>query len=239
MSRKVWIPSPFYKSRGNYPLDMIVLHHIGSKNGKLYSVKGTVTWFTNEEVHRNKETGKIENKVSSQYILPRKPYSVDGEEYDVIHLVENGNVAYHAGYSQWVVDGVTRKYLNKYSLGIEIAGDGNLIEYTDYQYEHLIELIKDLMSKHNIPEDSIVGHEDIAPDRKVDPGKLFDWKRLRKGINPPEMFIMSEVAVVATPVPDVDEDDDVVMGGGEDKAGKKVSMLEMFLDWIMTFLKKS
>ncbi len=95
------------------------------------------------------------------------------------------------------------------------------------------------MSKHNIPEDSIVGHEDIAPDRKVDPGKLFDWKRLRKGINPPEMFIMSEVAVVATPVPDVDEDDDVVMGGGEDKAGKKVSMLEMFLDWIMTFLKKS
>ena len=239
MSRKIWIPSPFFHARGNSPLDMIVVHHIGSANGKLYSTKGTVTWFTNEEVHRNKETGKIENKVSAHYILPRSPYIHKETECDVIQCVKHEDIAYHAGYSQWVVGGVTRKYLNKYSVGIELAGDGNLVEYTDYQYEHLIELVKEIMSAHNVPEDSVVGHEDIAPDRKVDPGKLFDWKRLRKGINPPEMFIMPETPVtLATEVPDVEEDDEVLMAGGQDKEGKKMSLLEMILNILMSFLKK-
>ena len=239
MSKTIWIPSPFFHARGNSPLDMIVIHHIGSKNGKLYGVNGTVTWFTDEEVHKNAETGKVENKVSAHYIIPRKPFPYENDVYDLIHLVQHTDIAYHAGYSQWIVNGVTRKYLNKYSLGIEMAGDGNLVEYTDYQYEHLIELIRELMSGYNMSDDNIVGHEDISPDRKVDPGKLFDWKRLRKGVNPPEMFIMSEVPIVATEVPDVDEDDKVQMGGGEDKVGKKVSLLELFLDWVLSFLKKT
>lgn len=222
--RKLWIPSPFCHPRDpSYPLDMLVVHHIGSNGNKLYSVKGTVTWFTNEEVHRNKKTGKIENKVSAHYIIPRKEY----EKHDIIHLVSLRDVAYHAGYSQWSVNGKNRKYLNKYSVGIELEGDGNLVEYTDFQYECLIELTKELMRLYGITEDNIVGHEDVSPGRKVDPGKLFDWKRYRTGINPPAL-IMPEVLV--TPAPEPEEENNVVMGGGEDNVGSPGGFIPMLLN---------
>ena len=181
MYNKKWMPSPFYKSRGNFPLDMIIIHHIGSKNQKLYSVAGTLTWFTNIEVHRNKKTNKIENKVSAHYVIPREQHNGN----DFYHLVTDKNIAYHAGVSQWTVNDILRKYINRYSIGIELEGDGNLVEYTDYQYDVLTWLIKELMDKYKIEEHNIVGHEDIAPKRKVDPGKYFDWKRLRSGLNPP------------------------------------------------------
>lgn len=193
MDRSTFIPSPFCHPRKSYPLDMIVLHHIGSKGEKLYSVGGAITWFTNVDVHRNPKTGKIENKVSAHYIIPRSPY----KDHDVIQLVKAQDIAYHAGRSQWVVDGKTRKHINNYSIGIELEGDGNLVEYTDYQYEFLTELVKELLALHSIPEENIVGHEDVAPDRKVDPGKLFDWKRLRKAVSPP-LIIMPEVSVRAS-----------------------------------------
>jgi len=218
---------------------MIVIHHIGSSNGKLYSTEGTITWFTNEDVHKNPKTGEIENKVSAHYIVPRKPY----KESDVIHLVNHADIAYHAGYSQWLVEGKTRKYINNYSIGIELEGDGNLVEYTDYQYEVLIELVKNFVESYKIPEANIVGHEDIAPGRKVDPGKLFDWKRLRSGINPPIIIIpapsvvTSEVTpiVVAPPkTPDLPSNDSVPMGGGENKVGKPKNLFSSFAD----FLKK-
>lgn len=178
MYRKLKLSSPFYSSRGENPLDMIVIHHIGSRDGKLYGVRGTITWFTNEEVHRNKKTGKIENKVSAHYIIPRSPY----KEHEVIQCVEDKDVAWHAGRSEWVVGGKLRKGINKYSIGIELEGDGNLVEYTEFQYRVLAELIKDLMADHGISADNIVGHEDISPRRKVDPGEKFDWVRLKKDI---------------------------------------------------------
>jgi N-acetyl-anhydromuramyl-L-alanine amidase AmpD len=178
MYTKKWLPSPFFEGRNNYPLDMIIIHHIGSNNGKLYSVDGTLTWFTDIEVHKNKETGKIENKVSAHYVIPRQNHKGN----DLYHLVKDIDIAYHAGESQWVVNNKLRKYINKYSIGIELEGDGNLIEYTEFQYEVLIWLIKDLIKNYNIPEENILGHEDIAPGRKVDPGKLFDWKKLRSSL---------------------------------------------------------
>lgn len=178
MFSKTWLPSPFFESRNNYPLDMIIIHHIGSNNGKLYSVDGTITWFTDIEVHRNKESGKIENKVSAHYIIPRQKHKGN----DLYHLVKDIDIAYHAGISQWTINGKLRKYINRYSVGIELEGDGNLVEYTDYQYEVLIYLIKELLQNYNIPEENILGHEDISPGRKTDPGRLFDWKRLRTSI---------------------------------------------------------
>ena len=181
MFTKKWMPSPFFHGRGNYPLDMIIIHHIGSQNGKLYSVSGTLTWFTDINVHKNKETGKIENKVSAHYVLPREQHKGN----DLYHLVKDTDIAYHAGVSQWTINDKLRKYINRYSIGIEMEGDGNLVEYTDYQYEVLTWLVKDLMDQYSIPEENIVGHEDIAPGRKVDPGKLFDWKKLRSGVKPP------------------------------------------------------
>lgn len=185
MTKKLWIASPFFCSRGNYPLDMIVIHHIGSKEGKLYSLNGTITWFSDEEVHRNKKTGKIENKVSAHYIVPREPY----KDHDIIHLVKDRDIAYHAGRSSWNVEGKKRSGINKYSIGIELEGDGNLVEYTDFQYDTLIKLVKELISIYDIPMKNIVGHEDISPERKVDPGEYFDWKGLMVGIDPPKLSL--------------------------------------------------
>jgi N-acetyl-anhydromuramyl-L-alanine amidase AmpD len=194
MFNKKWLPSPFFKSRGNFPLDMVVIHHIGSQNKKLYSVGGTLTWFTNEEVHRNKQTGKIENKVSAHYVIPRETHKGN----DLYHLVKDEDIAYHAGVSQWTVNDKLRKYINRYSIGIELEGDGNIAYYTDFQYEVLTWLIKDIISKYDIKEQNIVGHEDIAPGRKVDPGKFFDWKKLRSKLSPP--IIIHDKGSITSPI---------------------------------------
>jgi N-acetyl-anhydromuramyl-L-alanine amidase AmpD len=217
---KLWIASPFFKKRGKFPLDMIVIHHIGSDKGNLYSLKGAISWFTDKEVHRNKTTRAIENQVSAHYIIPRNSYIGN----DMIHLVRNADVAYHAGFSQWTVNGVPRQYINNYSIGIELEGDGNFVEYTYFQYEILAELVKDLMANYNIPEKNIVGHEDISPGRKIDPGKLFDWKKFRTEItktvvtvSPPP--IPSTPAVVTSP--DIAPTEPVFfMESGENKTGK-------------------
>ena len=226
---KLWVKSPFFNKRGNNPLDMIVIHHIGSNgNGKLYGVSGTITWFTNIDVHRNKKTGVIENKVSAHYIIPREQYKAA----DLIQVVKDVDVAYHAGYSQWAVNNKLRKYLNKYSIGIELQGDGNLIEYTDTQYEILSELVKNLIKKYKIPEENIVGHEDVSPGRKVDPGKLFDWKRFRTDITKTVIPVPKPPA--EEPLPE-EKEPEVTMGGGEDKVGKPKNPL---LQWILKLISR-
>lgn len=208
MYNKKWLPSPFFMPRGNYPLDMIVIHHIGSQGGKLYSVNGTLTWFTDVNVHKNKDTGKIENQVSAHYVIPREPHNGN----DMYQLVQDTDIAYHAGESQWIIDGKVRKFINRYSIGIEMEGDGNVVEYTDYQYDVLAWLVKNLMEHYNIPIANVVGHEDIAPKRKVDPGKLFDWKRFRTMLDPivtPQVDLTSEIltpnATIASLTPEKTE----------------------------------
>jgi len=192
--KRLWKPSPFFSKRGDYPLDMIVIHHVGSKNGKLYSPGGTIRWFTDLEVHRNKETGKIENKVSAHYLITRQPY----QHHDVVSFVHDWDVAYHAGRSEWEVDGTKRRGINKYSIGIELEGDGNFVEYTDFQYDTLIQLIKEIREKYDIPDKLIVGHEEVSPGRKVDPGKYFDWAILMKGISPePEPIVMPPIEITS------------------------------------------
>jgi N-acetyl-anhydromuramyl-L-alanine amidase AmpD len=190
MFTKKWIQSPFFEARGNYPLDIIIIHHIGSEGGKLYSVNGTLTWFTDVNVHKNKDTGKIENKVSAHYVLPRAQHNGN----DIYQVVKDTDIAYHAGVSQWIIDGKLRNYINRYSIGIEMEGDGNLVEYTDYQYEVLTWLVKNLVYQYHIPEANIIGHEDIAPGRKVDPGKFFDWKKFRTMLNPTIIIESTEVS---------------------------------------------
>lgn len=221
---KRWIPSPFRHPRSaSDPLDMVIIHHIGSKGGKLYGVGGAVAWFTNEELHRNKKTGKIENKVSAHYIIPREPY--EGRS-DMIALVRHDEVAYHAGKSSWVVGSKTRTNINRYSIGIELEGDGNLVEYTDFQYERLAELVKGLMDEYGIPEENIVGHEDIAPGRKVDPGRHFDWKRFRTDLRPPQKEEDEPAAAMDGPaVPDRD----FHMDGGEQPRGGLHSLIQAII----------
>ena len=220
-----FIPTTFKKPRGSNPIDTVVIHHIGSNKGKLYSTKGTITWFTNEEVHRNKTTGKLENIVSAHYIIPREPY--DGA--DVIKIANHNDITYHAGRSQWTYgDGTTKKWLNKNSIGIELAGDGNYVEYTEYQYNILIELLREIMDEHDIPLENIVGHEDVSPGRKVDPGEKFDWERIREALSrtsfvmEPMVITPAEEPVVETVVEEVADDDFHMNAGTDDSPWLKI-----------------
>lgn len=238
--KSLWKPSPFFKDRGADPIDMVVIHHIGSDKGKLYGMAGTIVWFTDPEAHTNKETGKLENVVSAHYAIPREPY----EGYDIVQFVNDIDVAYHAGDSQWTVDGKVRRYLNKYSIGIELEGDGNLVKYTDFQYQVLGYLVKLLVDGHHIKQENVVGHQDIAPKRKVDPGSQFDWDRLRRDVFAPAAPVVTPAVpppvtptvtapVVTTPV-EIHPPEVFHMGGGEDHVGKSKNFLNILIELIMS-----
>ena len=108
-------------------------------------------------------------KVSSHYFIKN-----NGE---VIKLVEDYNVAWHAGKSYWK----NYKNLNKNSIGIELTNKGHKFGYTNFKKKQLSSLIKIcqiLIKKYKINKKNIVGHSDIAPLRKIDPGEKFPWKKI-------------------------------------------------------------
>lgn len=107
-------------------------------------------------------------EVSSHYLIEK-----DG---NILQLVEDEKRAWHAGKSFW--EGETD--LNSASIGIEIVNLGPPEVFADEQIESTIALCQILMKKWNIPGQNILGHSDIAPDRKVDPGPLFPWNKLTK-----------------------------------------------------------
>jgi N-acetylmuramoyl-L-alanine amidase len=87
--------------------------------------------------------------------------------------------AWHAGMSNW--DGETD--INSCSIGIEIANPGHpggLPPYPDVQIESVIALAKDIVTRWRIPATRVLGHSDVTPGRKVDPGEIFPWKRLHE-----------------------------------------------------------
>jgi len=117
-----------------------------------------------------------EGGVSSHYLVR------DDDPPTIYRLVDENRRAYHAGVSSW--KGQTA--LNAASIGIEIVNAGDVrtngeITYADYpksQVDAVIALVKDIARRHEIRGDRILGHSDIAPLRKVDPGPKFPWKRL-------------------------------------------------------------
>ena len=114
---------------------------------------------------------KIKSKVSSHYFIKKS-----GE---TLTLVPDLYIAWHAGKSSW------KRYisLNKNSIGIEIANPGHEFNYREFskkQINSLLRLSKFLIKKYSINPKNILGHSDIAPDRKKDPGEKFPWKYLAK-----------------------------------------------------------
>ena len=95
---------------------------------------------------------------------------------EVVQFVSTDERAWHAGVSSWC----GREHCNDFSIGIELEGTDDA-PYEDPQYEALAALIS-LLRKHypSIRSDAIVGHSDIAPGRKTDPGPAFDWQRVRQ-----------------------------------------------------------
>ena len=130
--------------------------------------------FTNENFERSLKI-LTEGSVSSHYLVDINPP-------DVYRLVDESRRAYHAGISRWG----TSAGLNASSIGIEIVNLGNQkgplgtiwFDYPDAQMDVVIALVKDIVKRHQIRADRILGHSDIAPGRKVDPGPRFPWKRL-------------------------------------------------------------
>lgn len=114
-----------------------------------------------------------QTSVSSHYLISDEPTP------RIYQLVDESQRAWHAGESQWH----QQKDMNTSSIGIEIVNlgrdpQGNWHAYSPEQIELVIALIKDLVQRHKISPGNIVGHSDIAPQRKIDPGPLFPWHTL-------------------------------------------------------------
>jgi N-acetylmuramoyl-L-alanine amidase len=108
-------------------------------------------------------------KVSAHYLICR-----DGE---VVQLVPEAMRAWHAGLSYW--RGI--RDINSASIGIELDHPGHKYGYTEFpdaQFEALVPLLARMVKEYRIPRANVVGHSDVAPARKIDPGELFPWDRL-------------------------------------------------------------
>ena len=146
------LPSPNHAARQS-AVDVLVLHY---------------TELPLDESLNVLRDDKRPNRVSAHYVL--------AEEGTVYRLVPEGRVAWHAGRSHWR----GREALNGSSIGIEIVNlHGDRHDYPDVQIAALVDLCRDIIGRHPaIVPCNVVGHSDIAPKRKVDPGLRFPWDRL-------------------------------------------------------------
>ena len=103
-----------------------------------------------------------ESKVSSHYLIDKKG--------QIFSLVGDENRAWHAGIGVW--RGCTD--VNSSSIGIELSNSGDE-PYSFHLMESLVELVQNIMKKWDINPNNVIGHSDLAPDRKKDPGRYFDW----------------------------------------------------------------
>jgi len=143
--------------------------------GQSSRAKFVVLHYTVSDTNRSINT--LTNQVvSSHYLVTNDPTPV------IYQLVDESRQANHAGFSYW--RGYT--HLNASSVGIEIVNSGftdgpngrEWYPYPQEQVDKIIALVKDIVTRHNIPPENVIGHADIAPTRKSDPGPLFPWPQL-------------------------------------------------------------
>lgn len=145
-------PSPNFDER-NRSVDMLVLHYTGMKTG-------------DEALARMRDAAA---QVSAHYMVE--------ENGDVFKLVDEEKRAWHAGVAYWKGD----LDINARSIGIEIVNPGHEFgyrEFPDVQIDAVITLVKDIRIRHEIALERVLGHSDVAPRRKEDPGEKFPWARL-------------------------------------------------------------
>lgn len=163
-------PSPNFDGRDGQPVDMLVMHYTGMKTAQ-------------EALDRLCDPTA---KVSAHYVVD--------EDGSIYRLVDEENRAWHAGASSWR----GHSNINQRSIGIEIVNPGHEFGYRPFpkaQMETVAALSKNILSRHDIPARNVVGHSDIAPERKEDPGELFDWGILAYNgigiipiLNPTELY---------------------------------------------------
>lgn len=161
------ISSPNFDTRpDSCTIDLIVIHNISLPPNE-YGGPGVVQLFTNT-LNPNEHPYYAEiytRKVSSHFFIRR-----DGELMQFVSCLQR---AWHAGVSSWN----NRERCNDFSVGIELEGS-DYEAFAVAQYKTLKKLIVCL--KNNYSVQNIVGHSDIAPGRKTDPGPYFDWEKINK-----------------------------------------------------------
>ena len=148
-------PNFSLKKRNSKQIKFIILHYTGMK-----SELGAIKRLTNKK-----------SEVSSHYLIKNNG--------SILVLVPDLYEAWHAGKSSWK----NYKSLNLNSIGIEITNPGHELGYKEFskkQISSLLKLSKFLTKKYKISFKNILGHSDIAPERKKDPGEKFPWKHLSK-----------------------------------------------------------
>ncbi len=148
-------PSPNHQPRGKHKIKFIILHYTG-----MDSLKDALKIFLNKK-----------SNLSCHWLVSKKGI--------IYKIVDEGNIAWHAGVSFW--KGETN--INNNSIGIELENRGHGRKYDNFtseQMDSLRKLIKNIKSKYKIKNQYILGHSDIAPNRKADPGEYFNWQGLAK-----------------------------------------------------------
>ena len=166
------ILSPNFDNRPNKSnISLIVIHNISLPPG-IYGGDNIIDLFTNKlnpDNHAYFES--ISNlKVSSHFLIRRNG--------SLIQFVSCLDRAWHAGESSWNKE----NNCNDFSIGIELEGT-DFEPFTDIQYAALVEATKLLLANYpSLNHDRIVGHSDVAPGRKTDPGPFFDWARYKSAV---------------------------------------------------------
>lgn len=149
-----WVPSPNFNARRR-PVSMIVLHYTGMQDGGEALARLT----------------SPDSGVSCHYFID--------ESGHVVQLVHEDLRAWHAGAGRWR----GRDDVNSASIGIELQNPGHEWGYRDFtaaQLEALIPLVAAIRRRHFIDRADVIGHSDLAPTRKEDPGERFDWQLLAR-----------------------------------------------------------
>ena len=145
-------PSPNFNDR-KLPVSLIILHYTGMEDGA-----SALARMCDEEA-----------QVSAHYMIE--------EGGRVFRLVDEGKRAWHAGVSSWRGE----SDINSASIGIEIVNGGHdfgLPDFPPVQIEAVIALVRDIMLRYQLKSHQVIGHSDIAPGRKIDPGERFPWGQL-------------------------------------------------------------
>ena len=146
-----FIKSPNFDLKNRRKIKYIIIHYTGMKTQK-------------EAIKRLQS--KVA-KVSCHYLISKKG--------KIFQLVQDNDIAWHAGKSKWKND----VNLNSKSIGIELVNKG-FENFPTKQILSLIDILRALKKKYRIKQSYVLGHEDISPGRKIDPGPKFPWKILYK-----------------------------------------------------------
>ncbi len=171
LDKACFMASPNFDERPiGYDISLLVIHNISLPPNE-FCGNGVIELFTNQidpKAHPYYKT-LCDLKVSTHFFVRR-----DGSIIQFVPCIQR---AWHAGVSCW--QGQER--CNDFSIGVELEGS-DTIAFTNAQYATLVTLTQVLCKTYPISD--IVGHSDIAPDRKTDPGPYFDWQSYRSALSP-------------------------------------------------------